>query len=247
VTIKIEVERAEMEKRLIGLHPNTNNVRPVHIANGLFRSSMQKTFNTQWLHRFVFSQLADGKVPPEHDIDTVYEYLVSTQKIEQAEISKEALSRLRVLLKKIIGADNAVFTGTMQSYTAGFANFITQDTIAGDGGELISVWLQRKAPSLHTVIESTLQDQNDIITQLCAPLLNKEWTLYPDPSRELAFDYDEMLFLKSSSSEPAQNHWDGLAIAAETLALHLQGHPNKLLRLRLAVLFSCFVIMRHLS
>src|SRR5207248_8186409 len=61
------------------------------------------------------------------------------------------------------------------------------------------------------------------------------------------FDFNRVRFLnKPILSEPA-SLWEGLVEAAGTLSLHLSAHPNKLFRLRLAVLFSSYVLVRHLA
>ena len=41
--------------------------------------------------------------------------------------------------------------------------------------------------------------------------------------------------------------WAGLTRSAKILASHLRAHPNKLLGLRLSVLFASFVLIRHLA
>jgi hypothetical protein len=240
--INVEVERENIEEKWIGFSPSSNSVKPAHIANGLFRTVLDATFDTQLLHRFVFSQTKEGEVPKGHDIDTIYERLIKEHKIDESDVTKDTLGRLRILLKKVVGADDAVFTGAMQSYSAGFSSFVAKDTIAQDGGELIAAWFQRKSPLLHTLVKDSLLSDNDTITRMCIPLLSNKSAVYNS-----SFDFDDVRFLNTPLPQPIDDLWKGLAEAATTLAEHVETHPNKLLRLRLIVLFASFVLIRELS
>lgn len=73
--IAIEEERQHyIDNKYVGFSPNTGSVKPVHLANGLFRSIMGQAFETELLNRFVFWQKENGEVPKGHDLDTVFSY-----------------------------------------------------------------------------------------------------------------------------------------------------------------------------
>jgi hypothetical protein len=243
VTIAIEEAREWIEEQFIGFSPSTNSVKPVHIGNGLFRSILGGTADTSALNHFVFSRTDKGRIPRGHELETVYAMLRDDQRLDSQEVSETNLARLRELLKKVVAADDAVFTDGMESYSAGFMGFVSRDRIGQDGGELISEWLGRNKSPLRDCIGKALKSPDDTITLLSYPLLDtsldKDWSP--------RFDFNRVRFLnKPILSEPA-SLWEGLVEAADTLSLHLSAHPNKLFRLRLAVLFSSYVLVRHLA
>jgi hypothetical protein len=243
MTIAIEEAREWIEEQFIGFSPNTNNVKPVHIANGMFRAVLGGTVNTRSLHRFVFSRTDKGRIPRGHELEKVYSTLINEHRLDSDEVSEANIARLRELLKKVVAADDAVFTDGMESYSAGFVGFVSKDRIGQDGGELISEWLRRNKSPLRNCISDSLKSEGDTITLLSAPLLDTSL----DKSWLPRFDFDRVRFLnKPIPSEPASS-WEGLVEAANTLCQHLSVHPNKLFRLRLSVLFASYVLVRHLA
>ena len=164
-------------------------------------------------------------------------------RLDNQEVSETNLARLRELLKKVVAADDAVYTDGMESYSAGFMGFVSKDRIGQDGGELVSEWLSRNKSPLRNCIEKALKNPDDTITLLSVPLLDMSLEKNWSPR----FDFDRVRFLnKPILSEPA-SLWEGLVEAADTLSEHLSAHPNKLFRLRLAVLFASYVLARHLA
>ena len=241
--IAIEEARERIEEQYIGFSPSTNSVKPVHIANGLFRAVVGTTANTSLLNRFVFSQKNNGQIPRGHELEKIYALLRDEDHLDEYDVKEADIARLRMLLKKVVGADGAVFTDGMESYSAGNIGFISRDRIGQDGGELIAEWLNQNKSPLRDNIEATLRLSDDSITLLAAPLLStelQEWV----PSR---FDYSRVFFLNRPVPATATALLNGLIEASKCLSLHLSSHPNKLFRLRLAVLFSSFTLVRHLA
>ena len=54
--MQVEALRVAAERDYVGFPPNTYSVKPVHIANGLFRFVHGKTYDTSLLNRFVFGK-----------------------------------------------------------------------------------------------------------------------------------------------------------------------------------------------
>lgn len=243
MNIVIEDLRKKIENRYVGLSPSTSSVKPVHIANGLFRTSLGKTVSTRSLYRFVYSNDSKGNVPAGHSIEEVYSKLKQDGRIDQNSIDKEELGLLRVLLKKVVNADGAVYSEGMESYSAGFVGFLTKDRIGQDGGEFASEWLRKQESNLLTCLKQSLSSPDDVISMLSLPLLDGAQQDFV-PTK---LDYVQLACLNSTLPQESSQLWEGLRQAADTLALHIEAHPNKLLRLRLSVLFTCFFIVRHLA
>ena len=87
----IEEMRLAIERDFVGFSPSTTGVKPVHIANGLFRTVVDGAYPAAFLNQFVFSETVKGEIPHGHDLDTIYETLEEDNKIDTRTISKENL------------------------------------------------------------------------------------------------------------------------------------------------------------
>jgi hypothetical protein len=233
-----------IEKKYIGFKPNTGSIKPVHIANGLFRVATGRTNDTSLLNKFVYSSSEKGKIPTGHELDNVFSLLCEEDKIDQIDISMEGIAKLREFMKKVLNSDGAVFEKQMASYSAGHLGFITRDSIGQDGGELIGEWYKRFSPLLYKCLCNSLGTDDDVISLLALPLLSHEYREY-----NTKFDYDnERFFINNIDSMDKQinKHMKELGEAGNTLARHLEQQTNKLVRLRSIVLFTCFIILRQL-
>jgi hypothetical protein len=247
----------KIEERYIGFGPNTSSVKPVHIANGLFRTIVDETYSAKLLNRFVVSEFKKAQPTPGHDLASVYDDLTKKDRIDSRDISPGDLPKFRRLLKNVVGADSAVFAKGMASYTGGHRFLLTRDSIAQDGGELLAVCLSIGRTKLFDYLKKVLQEEIDIITALSSPLLphsGDEDESGKQPSRISPSNDTLCPFLREpvyqySNGEltEAGKLWNGLFDAADTLTLHLEQHPNKLFNLRLTVLFACFALIRHLA
>jgi hypothetical protein len=243
MSIPIEQYRREIEEKYIGFKPNTEKVKPVHIANGMFRSILGKTADTREINRFVIYMSQRG-TSGVNTSDALYEDLVENNKITRLTISKEQVAEMRRILKKVVAADDGVFTNGMESYSAAFEGFVSRDRIAQDGGEFVGTWLSQQGTSrqmLGECIGSSLRESGDIITVLMSPLLNHTRNDYTPP------EYSSVILRASNIPNEVDNLWKELSTAANTLSKHLSSHPNKLVRMQSAVLFSCYVLVRHLA
>jgi len=241
--LRIEDIRTKTDELRVGLTPNTRSIKPVHVANGLFRTVLEMTFNTEALNRFVIDRKHDGSVPKGHDVDSILKWLVENGRISETAVDKDLLQVLRALLRQVVNADNGVFLhkDQMESYTGGYLALVTADRIAQSAGEFIGVWLrQRNIPLLKT-IQEMLQTPNDPISILVQPLLEDKSTRFV-PKWGLQFES----FLRTVPPD-IHSLWIGLEDGAKTLDSHVAVHPNKLHALRLIVLFSSFVVLRHLT
>ncbi|WP_420640463.1 hypothetical protein [Candidatus Leptofilum sp.] len=243
---RIEEERErEIERKLIGFGANTRSVKPVHIANGLFRAITHHTTNTELLNRVTFWQKENGQVPKGHEHEIILERLTKKKSVDQ-EINGSDLARFRLMLKGILNADEGVYMhrDRMESYSAGFKDFVSEDRIAQDGGEFFAEWLNRHRSPLVSYIQTSLETQDDVITNLCSPLLSAETKAYVpaiNPSEVTFFAQYERL------PETPKALWDSLAHSSQILHKHITRHPNKLFGLRLVTLFASFTLIRYLT
>jgi hypothetical protein len=240
--LELEEYRKQMEHDLVGFSPSSTSVKPVHIANGLFRAAAGRYYDTGMLSRFVLGQNKKGIVPKGHETTTIFQDLLKQGAIPPGDVSLEELDLLRQMVKRVVAADEAVFGEGMESYTAGAAPFISNDRIAQDGGEFVAAWLKNyKSPLLQGIIDA-LYEEHDPITVLCKPLLHATSSTF-----QPKHDYAGSRCLEQPQAATVRQATAELALASGTLWHHLQRHPNKLLRLRLSVFFATIVIFRHLT
>lgn len=235
--IRLEEYREKVDSKYVGLQPDTRSIKPVHIANGLFRGLLGKVSDTARLNRFVVERKADGTVPRGHAMAEIMTWLPS---LIEATPDETSLSALRSLYREVVDADSGVFLhkDDMESYSAGFEAFVSADRIGQSAGEFIAVWLESIRSPLADVIVSALADVADPVSALCAPWFGATST-YVVP-----FSINDSPAL---AQRALQSHsFEGARAAADTLAMHLESHPNKLSRLRRATLFASLIVIRHL-
>jgi len=240
MALAIEEIRKSIEEKYIGFGPNSNSVKPAHIANGMFRTIAEITTDTKLLKQFSITKAK--KLPPNYEIDRVFNELQNEGLIDRSFSNKKELQRFRVLANKVLSADNALYVDGGETYSAANKRFLSKDTIAQDGGEFIAQFLKRRQSLLYQSIESELKSENDTITKLFLPVLNQTEREYL-PSHEI----ENLKLWRLKLNSTTQASIEGIYTAAECLAQHLIAHPNKLFKLRMSVLFSCFILIRHLA
>lgn len=246
----IEEMRLGIERDFVGFSPSTTGVKPVHIANGLFRTIYDGTYPAKFLNQFVFSETVKGEIPKGHELETIYKTLEETNKIDTSTISRENLQLLRRMMKMVIGADGAVFNQGMASYSAGYHRLLTRDSIGQDGGELIALCLKQLDSALYPMLQELLGSSADVITILSAPLLDNDRPATPMPLEKPNLPFlSPPIFKNINNGELTETGqlWSNVVVASNVLSLHLERHPNKLFKQRLAVLFVSFLIIRHLA
>jgi hypothetical protein len=243
VPFDIKETRKRIEQSYIGFSPNTTNIKPVHLANGMFRRLLGTAYDTRCLFQFVFVAKNDGSIPRGHELQKVYDELLHADRLNDG-VTSQHVEALRPTLLKIVSADrpSAVSTGGMESYSAGFAGFVSNDRIAQDGGEFLALWLQQHAPPFADLVRATIVEGDDPITVLAQPLLGD-----PIPARMQIEQPEQIACLRTTAAPSIQQHMAALAGPAVHLARHLEQHPNKLVRLRMAILLGGFLLVRYLA
>jgi len=244
VPFDIKDRRKTIEQTYIGFSPNTTNIKPVHLANGMFRRLLGTAYDTRRLFQFVFVAKNDGSIPRGHELQNVYTQLINDDGLLDNTVTQEHIAALRPTLLKIVSADrpSAVSTGGMESYSAGYAAFVSNDRIAQDAGEFLALWLQQHAPAFTDLVRATIAEDDDPITVLAQPLFGDSIL-----ARMQIDQPDQIACLQTVASPTVQARMGALAAPAANLAHHLEQHPNKLVRLRMAILLGAFLLVRYLA
>ncbi len=241
----IKAKREEIEHEYIGFSPNTTSVKPVHLANGMFRGILNEASETtSGLFRFVFTaSRKDGTIPKGHELEKVYQWLLDDERMDDT-VTAAAVAQFRPTLKKIVAADkpSAVSISGMESYSAGYRAFVSNDRIAQDAGEFLSVWFSRQAPAFVELLRSAIESREDAISILAQPLFGGSRT-----AKMQIDDVDKIRCLQESCSDQITAGMQRLAMTVNRLSSQLRAHPNKMVRLRMAVTLGAFVVVRYMA
>ncbi len=240
MSIKVEEYRKEIDLNYVGFRPNTTSVKPVHLANGFFRTLAGQVSDTKSLVKFAITQKHDGTVPKGHELESVFAHLQEIGAIDP-EITEGQLGRLRSMIRRVLSADGALYPGGMDSYSAFGLPFLSRDRIGQDAGEFVADWLSQSSPDLASFLTDSISDPSDPITLLCRPVVPQITESYV---RAGTVRLTELI---ANFPADVSELWEGMHKASQTLSEHLKQHPSKLVRARLVTLFSGLVIVRYLA
>ena len=243
MTMKIGKVLDEVYDRSVGWRPATGALKPVHIANGLFRGLLGEVYNIKVPLSFVIPW--KKKNSPDLDPQRTYNYLVhetSDPRFQafRDEQYKERFERLRDYARELLNADGGVFPDPeMVSFSLTCRQMISKDHMDKEVGRFIAELLRGEdgnGPLAKLVIECLTNEQPlDPITFLAWPLLSNE---------------PEYASKKSTRCSPHGNpdlkkYFDLLGKAAAELADHQRQQGNRLATLQKTVHFACLSLLGH--
>lgn len=235
--------RNTVDSCYVGFTPNGASVKPVHIAGGSLRCICGTIANTKKIKQLSYVANAAGNIPKGNELETVRNFLIENEKMDE-EIGPNELESMRNVMQKLLAADKGVFSGTtdgMVSYTAGSKYFITKKAMYEDAGELIGGIIKEYCPELAKYIKNELDEANDPITVLFSPVLEHE----PEETIEKTIHEDLPAFI---SKGPAMDWYlKGIKKGGLCLLENLKHHPNPLTQLRLFNFFCVFHLIQYLA
>ncbi|MDR0286995.1 MAG: hypothetical protein LBI03_04710 [Clostridiales bacterium] len=236
--------RKEVDQKYVGFRPESGSVKPVHIATGVFRAILGQSFTAEGIKKLSYVIGAKGKTPKGNEPDKVIEYLTKHKSIDITEINTKQIESFRFMLQKLVDVDKGVYgiDDSMLAYTAGASQFVTSKGIHEDAGEFIGGLIKEYCPSLSKHIAEILKNNNDAISFIFIPVLDKgdfdSIGTIPLHKEVIAFEKPNKALKKYVSS---------LQDAGECLKTQLENHPNKLTQLRLFILFCVYELIRYMS
>jgi hypothetical protein len=218
----------------IGYEPISNQIKPVHIANGLFRLVLGEEYDikslNEWSKRFSQQKEINSAEKIKKDyIDVIDE-----------EMTLEEINELRYFLELIFNADNAVTPSVkFSTLTIASKTQVTKE-VQNEFGiprflyRILNAKVDGMPSPCIDIIKSHLNNENDEISRISQPLVSID-----SASK------------KKISIEEKDIELSGIELrirqAFDNLALNDKENGNKLLSLERIVLFSCFATILHLS
>ncbi|RKT52804.1 hypothetical protein [Saccharothrix australiensis] len=238
---------------VFNLLPTSTSIKPVHVANGLGRALVGRTYDSDALAHFLRRSILNQKsrVQEERFPNGIIlnDYGRAFTGRDSDTVDSDALSTLRSLAEGVLAADKAVFSDAAQSsYTLSNEKLLTRDPSDHRCGiflaELLTAGQEGDAA---THIRDILLIDDDPWSTLAMPMMQ-----FAQPSKVESV----------ATSDHGQTTYSPLTIDAtgtivsptlrrlraslDRLARFEQNSGSKLNSLRRMVMFSCFVIHVHL-
>jgi hypothetical protein len=163
--------RQKIDKKYIGFVPQNTSVKPVHIANGLFKRFYGNAYDTKDISKLSYVQNAKGKIPRGQGTEEVKKYFEDKGKIATENIGIDNFQTFRLFLQDIINADKGVFTekNSMIAFSLTSKMFLNTDTIYQDAGEFIASVIANTSTKIVEEAKKALDNEYDPISLLFSP------------------------------------------------------------------------------
>ena len=247
--IELHSTRNEVDKTFVGFSPNGGSIKPVHIAGGAQRVIYGKISKSSHIKRMALVMSQKGFTPEGNSTEDIHAFLKDIDAIEDSDaITDTDLEALRNTMQKLLSADKGVFvdkslSDNMVTFTAGSKFFITGKSMYEDIGEFIGLVLCRYCSDLTNYIKSLLENGNDPITHLFAPVLEDNNTeIYTSKIKPI-----EEIPAFRDNSDSMKEFIKGLKASSSCLMKNLKNHPNSLTQLRIFNLFCIIQLIRYMS
>jgi hypothetical protein len=237
-----------------GLRLTSSVIKPVHVANGLARALLGRTYDAtalvRTLRRYVRNQRLGIDEERNPNAEILRDYGSAFDAIDGLEPDSQRLTRLRSLLFDVLGADDAVFAQPdKSSFTLSNERFVTPDPSDQRMGMFLARLLMAGS-SDRTDAADTIRDlllsENDPWTVLALPLLEFGTVREHAEGAEtvtLAAKADHLFVtVDGALASPTLRR---LREAYDRLARFERLSGSKLNSLRRLMLFGCFVVHVH--
>ncbi|MFC7366298.1 MULTISPECIES: hypothetical protein [Bhargavaea] len=215
----------------IGYKPLSNGIKPVHIANGLFRYVLGEYYKLDALNKWA-KRFKDGK-----EIHSAQEIKEEFREILDDDMTEEDINELRTYIGMLLNADKGAQPSV--KYSA-----LTMSSKTQVGGivqnefempvflyRILNTPLENEISPVIRTIKDSLSDENDEISRFLSLLTTKV------ESRSIN-DLDSLSELSGVELKIRESY--------DRLLLNSMGE-NKLLLLERLIIFGCFSILYHLG
>ena len=234
----------------LGFRPTNMSVKPVHLANGLSRALLGRTYQgnalTDTVRRWVRNQKL-GVDEERHTNESILEHYGAAFMSDGVPPSDSRLNVLRVLMRDTLGADGAVYDGAdVSSFTLSNERFVTKDPSDNRMGSFLFKLLATDGSGSEdaaTLLRELLATETDAWSTLALPLLHLATPREESTETESA--------IRASASDELFRTQDGkfesvalveLREAMNRLSRYERANASKLNSLRRMVLFGCFAL-----
>lgn len=236
-----------------GLLPTNASIKPVHVANGLGRALIGRTYNsdalTQFLRRSILNQTTRVQEERNSNRVIVERYRDAFVASDSGLIDYERLGTLRSLAEGVLNPDKAVFgEAGKSSYTLSNELLLTSDPSDNRSGAFLAELLTAGgAGDASRHLERLLSSSNDPWTTLASPILRFAPLHEPasaGSAGQLKRSYAPLSV--GTTGSIASPTLAKLRASFDRLARFEEKYGSKLNSLRRMVTFACFTIHVHI-
>lgn len=219
----------------IKYRPTSSSIKPVHIANGLFRLISKENYSVEALNDWIIRWKQGNEINSASEIRKKYQ-----QAFDESSFNDDEINRLRHFLNIIFNADNAAFPSanntvlTISSRTHVRSPVQLEANIHSFLFNLLSLEIDGKSSPCLDLIKESLDNENDDLSRIAAPLTN-----YAQKNSIFLPSYGCSYKLKGVEAR--------LRKSFDILAENERITGNKLLTLERVIIFGCFAVINHLS
>ncbi|MBF0305006.1 MAG: hypothetical protein HQL41_05085 [Alphaproteobacteria bacterium] len=229
--------------RAVGWRPASGAIKPVHIANGLFRDLLGERYRIDRVVAFAVPWKKKGD--PEPDRNRTWDHLVNdlvdpTFAAFKAPYLKDRFEQLREFVRGLLAADQAVFPDAdYTSLTLASRQMISGDRNDRDVGRFMAHLLKGKEGNgaLAKVVIDCLKESDkpqDPLSLVVWPLLGQDAIFLAQSNK-----------ISPYANKDCETFFARIEEAADQLAQHESQQGNRLATLQRAVLFTCLTLLGH--
>jgi len=240
-----DILNAVFEKE-VGWRPVSGAIKPVHIANGLFRAVAGEKYDTSGVVEFLIPWKKKGS--GDFHANRTWEHF--TQNTDDPRFAafrdqtrKARFEQFREFARGMLAADNAVFpSAENSSLTLTCRRMVSADHSDREVGRFMAAMLTGSGGKgrLGKLLLESLPKDDDAPTD---PLSIIAWPLLGQDAKLVTRSPDEKSPLESRIA--SKEFADAFDEAAERLAGHEARHENRLARLERSVHFTCLSLIAH--
>ena len=239
--IDLRASRKTVDDRYVGFDINGPKVKPVHVANGVFRTICGKVFNTDGIKRLSYVESKKGV--EGYSTQEIRKKMVDDDTLDE-EVDLETFDSFRRVLQAMLDADSAVFDkkdDRMISYTMSSKYFLTNYALYEDAGEFMGGVLKAYCPDLVSYIVELLNDARDPLSVLFSPVESEE---YSDFDKE--FRHSNLPAFVDPN-DGVKHFIESLEESSKCLLENLKNQPNRFTALRMFNFYCMYELFKYLA
>jgi hypothetical protein len=231
----------------VGWNPSTGAIKPVHIANGLFRALTHRLYDTEDVVAFAVPGKKGEAPMPGRTFEAM---VLNTDDPRFREFASPThrvrFERLREAVRGVLAADKAVFPAASRSaLTLTCTQMISADDMDKRVGKFMAALLRGpdadSVGALARLMLALLEEDQGVVAPR-DPISFLLWPLLSQEPKHLERDDARCKLFETRALSEFAGH---LVEASDALAAHEAEQANRLATLQRGVQFVCLAVMAH--
>ena len=179
-------------KQVIGFLPTSSSIKPLHIANGLFRRCLGECCDISAVHEWVTSERRkNDTILSSESIKRKYAAIL----YEGEQESVDNIANIRFVLEEIFDQDKAAYPSLKETVLSISSHWLVKGRVSSEADidkfnyEILSQRIDSKKSKAIELIKIALKNDNDDLTRLIKPIIAHK--IKSDASGKHYADVDE--------------------------------------------------------